>query len=215
MDVNDQLFKGTSFSDLMSDVYHNSKKKDRQINQLISQLQPLIRTASDATIIVPLIKEYLDVAVKNDDHLVKLTAIVDNKIIRDYIDSLIHDSYDFTHIFKLLGCKSNINRDFIITKLESKSIQSKIIKKITNYKKIPKKTLDYYKTNCDKEISDEDIINAILKYLHKKYNEQSIFWIDIDTIYFNGWNKNELDEEGPREYIYNILCKSNSICSIM
>ena len=80
MDVNDQLFKGTSFSDLMSDVYHNSKKKDRQINQLISQLQPLIRTASDATIIVPLIKEYLDVAVKNDDHLVKLTAITQRYI---------------------------------------------------------------------------------------------------------------------------------------
>ena len=64
----------------MSDVYHNSKKKDRQINQLIAQLQPLIKNASDATIIVPLIKEYLDVAVKNDDHLVKLTAIVQRYI---------------------------------------------------------------------------------------------------------------------------------------
>ena len=80
MDVKDELFKGKTFSDLMSDVYHNSKKKDRQINQLISQLQPLIRNASDATIIVPLIKEYLDVAVKNDDHLVKLTAIVQRYI---------------------------------------------------------------------------------------------------------------------------------------
>ena len=80
MDRNDEIFKGTSFSDLMHDVYHNSKKKDRQINQLISQLQPLIKNASDATIIVPLIKEYLDVAVKNDDHLVKLTAIVQRYI---------------------------------------------------------------------------------------------------------------------------------------
>jgi hypothetical protein len=80
MDKNEELFKGTTFSDLMSDVYHNSKKKDRQISQLISQLQPLIRNASDATIIVPLIKEYLDVAVKNDDHLVKLTAIVQRYI---------------------------------------------------------------------------------------------------------------------------------------
>ena len=80
MDVKDELFKGKTFSDLMSDVYHNSKKKDWQINQLISQLQPLIRNASDATIIVPLIKEYLDVAVKNDDHLVKLTAIVQRYI---------------------------------------------------------------------------------------------------------------------------------------
>ena len=80
MDKNEELFKGTSFADLMSDVYHNSKKKDRQINQLIAQLQPLIKNASDATIIVPLIKEYLDVAVKNDDHLVKLTAIVQRYI---------------------------------------------------------------------------------------------------------------------------------------
>jgi len=76
MENTEELFKGVSFSDLMSDVYHNSKKKDRQINQLISQLQPLIKTTSDATIVVPLIKEYLDIAVKNYDHLVKLTAIV-------------------------------------------------------------------------------------------------------------------------------------------
>jgi len=80
MDNSQELFKGVTFSDLMSDVYHNSKKKDRQINQLISQLQPLITTTSSATIIVPLIKEYLDIAVKNDDHLVKLTAIVQRYI---------------------------------------------------------------------------------------------------------------------------------------
>ena len=95
MDKNDELFKGTSFADLMSDVYHNSKKKDRQINQLIAQLQPLIRNASDATVIVPLIKEYLDVAVKNDDHLVKLTAIVQRFISTkqtiEGVDGLLSD----------------------------------------------------------------------------------------------------------------------------
>jgi len=80
MDNNEELFKGVSFSDLMSDVYHNSKRTSRQINQLISQLQPLIKSSSDATIIVPLIKEYLEVSVKNDDHLVKLTAIVQRYI---------------------------------------------------------------------------------------------------------------------------------------
>lgn len=80
MDNQEELFKGVSFSDLMSDVYHNSKRTSRQINQLIGQLQPLIRSSSDATIIVPLIKEYLEVSVKNDDHLVKLTAIVQRYI---------------------------------------------------------------------------------------------------------------------------------------
>jgi hypothetical protein len=80
MDRSDELFKGTSFSDLMSDVYHNSKKKDRQMNQLIASLQPLIKNASDATVVIPLIKDILDVSIKNDDHLVKLTAIVQRYI---------------------------------------------------------------------------------------------------------------------------------------
>lgn len=71
-----EIFKGKSFSDLMSDIYHNSKKKERQINTLIQELQPLIKNVSDATVIVPLIKEYLEVSVKNDEHLVKLAAIV-------------------------------------------------------------------------------------------------------------------------------------------
>jgi hypothetical protein len=73
-------FKGKSFSDLLKDIYSNSQKKDRQINVLISELRPLIKNIGDATVIVPLIKEYLDVAVKNDDHLVKLTGIVQRYI---------------------------------------------------------------------------------------------------------------------------------------
>jgi cell division protein FtsB len=60
----------------MKDIYSNSSKKDRQINLLIAELKPLIKNIGDATIIVPLIKEYLEVSVKNDEHLVKLAAVV-------------------------------------------------------------------------------------------------------------------------------------------
>ena len=73
---NIELFKGKSFSDLLKDIYSNSQKKDRQINVLISELRPLIKNIGDATVIVPLIKEYLEVGVKNDEHLVKLAAVV-------------------------------------------------------------------------------------------------------------------------------------------
>ena len=71
-----ELFKGTNFSDLMRDIYHNSKKKSRQIDGLIKELQPLIQNTGDATVIVPMIKDYLEVSVKNDDALVKLAAVV-------------------------------------------------------------------------------------------------------------------------------------------
>tara|TARA_Y100001963_G_scaffold157321_1_gene253266 strand:+ start:690 stop:1115 length:426 start_codon:yes stop_codon:yes gene_type:complete len=76
MSTDFELFKGTNFSDLMRDVYHNSKKKSRQIDTLIKELQPLVKNVGDATVIVPLIKDYLEVSVKNDDALVKLAAVV-------------------------------------------------------------------------------------------------------------------------------------------
>ena len=71
-----ELFKGTKFSDLMRDIYHNSKKKSRQIDSLIKNLEPMIKNTGDATVIVPMIKDYLEVSVKNDDALVKLAAVV-------------------------------------------------------------------------------------------------------------------------------------------
>ncbi len=71
-----ELFEGTKFSDLMRDIYHNSKKKSRQIDSLIKSLEPMIKNTGDATVIVPMIKDYLEVSVKNDDALVKLAAVV-------------------------------------------------------------------------------------------------------------------------------------------
>ena len=82
MSFDKELFDGKSFSSLLEDIYKNSKKKEIQINTLISELKPLITNIGDATIIVPLIKEYLDVAVKNDDALVRMAAIVQRAMSR-------------------------------------------------------------------------------------------------------------------------------------
>ena len=76
MEKDEEIFKGKTMSGLMQDIYNNSKSKEEQINELIMQLQPMIKNFGDATIIVPLIKEYLDLAVKNDDALIKLASIV-------------------------------------------------------------------------------------------------------------------------------------------
>ena len=83
MSFDKELFEGKSFSNLLEDIYKNYKKKENQINTLISELKPLISNIGDATIIVPLIKEYLDVAVKNDDALVRMAAIVQRAMARN------------------------------------------------------------------------------------------------------------------------------------
>ena len=70
------IFKKKKFSDILSEIYDNQKKKEKQITGLISELKPLINDIGDATLIVPLIKEYMEIGVRNDEQLIKMATIV-------------------------------------------------------------------------------------------------------------------------------------------
>ena len=70
------VFKKKKFSDILSEIYDNQKKKETQISGLISELKPLINDIGDATLIVPLIKEYMEIGVRNDEQLIKMATIV-------------------------------------------------------------------------------------------------------------------------------------------
>ena len=70
------LFGKKTFADLLKEIHTNSSNKEKEIRALIDTLKPFITSAGDAVIIVPLIKDYLDVSVKNDDLLIKMVGIV-------------------------------------------------------------------------------------------------------------------------------------------
>ena len=70
------VFKDKKFSDILNEIYDNQKKKEKQITGLISELKPLISDIGDATLIVPLIKEYMEIGVRNDEQLIKMATIV-------------------------------------------------------------------------------------------------------------------------------------------
>ena len=74
--LNQILFDDKSFSDLLKEIHGNQKKKAKQLAQLIAELRPLVQSLGDATVVVPLIKEYMEISVKNDDQLIKMAAIV-------------------------------------------------------------------------------------------------------------------------------------------
>ena len=76
MDFEQKIFGQKSFSDLLKNIYDNSREKEKQIKDLISGLKPLVTDTQSALMVVPLIKEYLDVSVKNDDSLIKMAGIV-------------------------------------------------------------------------------------------------------------------------------------------
>ena len=74
--LNQLIFDDTSFSDLLKEIHGNQKKKAKQLASLIAELRPLVQSLGDATVVVPLIKEYMEISVKNDDQLIKMAAIV-------------------------------------------------------------------------------------------------------------------------------------------
>jgi len=76
MDNDFEIFEGKSFKELCKDIYDRSDNKHEQLDLLISELRPLVKTVDDAREIVPLIQGYLEIGVRNDEQLVKLSQVV-------------------------------------------------------------------------------------------------------------------------------------------
>jgi len=70
------IFGKKKFSDILKEIYDNQKKKEIQISALIGELKPLINDIGDATLVVPLIKEYMELGIKNDEQLIKMSTII-------------------------------------------------------------------------------------------------------------------------------------------
>ena len=82
MKSKDEIFEGKSFQDLTHDIYKNTSDRKNQIDLLISEIHGFITTIDDVVLVAPIIKEYMDVAVKNDEHLVKLAGVIQRIIAK-------------------------------------------------------------------------------------------------------------------------------------
>ena len=76
MEFDQIIFGSKTFSSLLEDIYKNSKNKEKQIREMIIQLKDMITEPGDAIMMVPLLKEYLDASIKNDEALIKMAGIV-------------------------------------------------------------------------------------------------------------------------------------------
>lgn len=70
-----QLFDGKNLSSLFKDIYENQQNKKKNISELIESLRKLIKNVGEATVIAPIIKDLIEVSVKNDEHLIKMATI--------------------------------------------------------------------------------------------------------------------------------------------
>lgn len=87
MSDNKEIFEGKTFQDLTKDIYENTTKRKVQIDLLISEIHGFITTIDDVVMVAPIIKEYMDTAVRNDEHLVKLAGVLQRIISKSQGDS--------------------------------------------------------------------------------------------------------------------------------
>ena len=85
MEKDFKIFDDKNFSDLSKEIYENSKLKKTQIDLLIQEVHGYIQGIEDIAIVGPVLKELFDVAVKNDDNLLKLATVI-QRIMNKHID---------------------------------------------------------------------------------------------------------------------------------
>ena len=75
-----EIFEGKSLSGLFKDIYDNTERNKKQLEVLMQEVVGFIKDGDTAVQIIPMLKEYLEINVKNDDQLVKVAAIVQRMI---------------------------------------------------------------------------------------------------------------------------------------
>jgi hypothetical protein len=76
MAIDFEVFEGKTLSDIFKDIYDNSEKNKKQLEVLMKEVVGFIKDGDTAVQIIPMLKEYLEINVKNDEQLVKLATIV-------------------------------------------------------------------------------------------------------------------------------------------
>ena len=82
-----EIFEGKTFQDLTKDIYENTSKRKVQIDLLISEIHGFITTIDDVVLVAPIIKEYMETALRNDEHLVKLAGVLQRIISKSQGES--------------------------------------------------------------------------------------------------------------------------------
>ena len=110
MSLDKEIFDGKTLSDLFSEIHNNSTSTRAQVKALIGELKPLIENIGDATLIVPMIKEYMEIGVKNDEALIKLATIV-QRIESANAKGDGGDMFDFSELQDLLEEQDEIKEE--------------------------------------------------------------------------------------------------------
>ena len=104
------IFGNTSLSDLFKQIHKNNKDIDKQIGEFIDTMKPMATSnAGSAVMLMPTVKDLIDVNVKNNEQLIKMAAIAQRAVSSNIssADSLI----DMSEIEALLAEQKDIQEE--------------------------------------------------------------------------------------------------------
>ena len=127
MEKDFNIFDDKNFSDLSREIYENNKLKKTQIDLLIQEVHGYIQGIEDIAIVGPVLKELFDVAVKNDDNLLKLATVIQRIMSKHQLDdsevSLLSDDEKEELMSSLEDAASELQKksdDIDISKIKEK-----------------------------------------------------------------------------------------------
>jgi ArsR family metal-binding transcriptional regulator len=127
MDINSELYDGKSLADIFTQIHKNTDSKRAQINSFISKMVQLIRTPEDAAVIGPIVQGFLEVNVKNDEHLIRVAQIA-QRIVS-------------------VGVKSKVSLDGLLTEDEKNALLGDIKAEIQDLQNDVKELDDVFAEN--------------------------------------------------------------------
>ena len=80
---NPEVFEGKTFQDILREIHEHSAKKRDSIEKLMDTIANMIEKPNDAAILIPAVKDLIDIGIKNDEHLVKIATIVQRLMTAD------------------------------------------------------------------------------------------------------------------------------------
>ena len=127
MAIDFEVFEGKSLSDLFKDIYEKTEKNRTQLDVLMKEVVGFIKDGDTAVQIIPMLKEYLEINVKNDEQLVKIAAIVQRLASSDSKGAEAEFGLSEEEKEQLLGSLESVANDI---QEKSDELQNKVETKI-------------------------------------------------------------------------------------
>ena len=115
MSADYEIYKGMNIADMFKKIDNNSSRNKVQIESLIQEMMVFIKDPNTAIQLFPMISDFMEANIRNDELLVKLTAVVQRVMQTEAKDEggeyALSDTEKEQILSKISTASENIQKD--------------------------------------------------------------------------------------------------------